>query len=105
MTPSDWKRLCGLAVKVVGQTAFKSEARILQRLARSYGVARTAYMLAGARQLGWRSLRSLGSKDGLGRRLAESAYWQRQNAKRPKDPQPIARIFAELAQRGLYAAP
>lgn len=103
INPLDWRRLCGLAVQLVGgQDAFRPEARILQRLVRSYGVHRTEYMLLGATRLGWRSLRSLGSRDGLGRRLAEAAYWTHQNSRRTKQPQPIANIFAELARRGLY---
>lgn len=102
INPLDWRRLCGLAVQLVGgQDAFRPEARILQRLVRAYGADRTEYMILGAQRIGWRSLRSLGSRDGLGRRLAEAAYWQNQNSRRTKQPQHIANIFAELTRRGL----
>ena len=83
--PITWKRLCGLAVTLVqGQAAFRLESGILKRLVKKFGAHRVEYMLLGAQALGWSSLRSLGSQDGLGRRIAEAAYWRGMNT-RPKD--------------------
>lgn len=60
------------------QDQFKREANILRRLAKQYGPVRTEYMLRGAIAMHWTSLVSLGSKDGLGRRIAEKKYWDSQ---------------------------
>lgn len=70
--------MCGLAVQLCGsQERFRKEANILRRLVQRFGATEVERMILGAQQLQWDSLRSLGSKDGLGRRWALEAHWQR----------------------------
>ena len=80
-----WSRLCGLAVQVCGsQESFRKQANILRRLARQYGPDETARMLMGAKALKWKTgLTGLGTEDGVGRRWAVEAYWQRQKQGKP----------------------
>jgi hypothetical protein len=90
-----WRHLCGLAVELCGsQENFRPQARILKRLAQQYGPERVEHMLRGAIALRWDSLVSLGSADGLGRRMAEKAYWTEQN-KGPM-PESLKSIFRRL---------
>lgn len=92
-----WKRLCGKAVALVGsQDAFRKEARILQRLVKQFGPDDVERMLLGAQLLGWDSLKSLGSAEGLGRRWALSAFWQSEN----KQPDRLASVAAVLKAKG-----
>ena len=96
---SEWPRLCGLAVKLVGsQEAFRREARILSRLVKKFGPLETERCLIGAQLMGWTSLRSLGSADGLGRRMASRAFWLNQEK---RAPQALESLGAILKQRGL----
>ena len=93
-----WKELCGKAVALVGsQTAFRKEARILQRLVKQYGAEEVEHMLAGAQLLKWTSLRSLGSADGLGRRWALATFWQSENHQKPQ----LESLAAVLKRKGL----
>lgn len=79
--PVSWRRLCGLAVELVGgQAQFRVEANILKRLMR-YGPEEVEHMIQGAKLMRWSSLRSLGSQDGLGRRMALAKYWESENRK------------------------
>ena len=96
---SDWKKLCGIAVKICGsQEAFKKEAAILKRLVRQYGAGDVEVMLKGAQVLKWRSLTSLGSKEGLGRRWAVEAYWREHNAQRKwKAPERLKSVLWNIA--------
>lgn len=55
-------------------------------------------MVKGAAFLGWKSLRSLSSKDGLGRRWAMSRYWQERNARTEKIPAIIKQVMREASQ-------
>ena len=55
-------------------------------------------MVQGARILGWRSLKSLGSAEGLGRRLAESAYWREQNRPKGGMPESVKAILRQVIQ-------
>jgi len=72
-----WRALCGKAVALCGsQQQFQQQARILKRLVQAYGPDEVERMIAGAQRLGWRDLKSLGSKEGLGRRWALEAFWQ-----------------------------
>jgi hypothetical protein len=76
MAMSDWPQLCGLAVVICGsQSAFRREARLLQRLNKKWGPEETATMLKGAKQLGWTSLKGLAGIDGVGRRMAVTACY------------------------------
>lgn len=93
-----WRALCGKAVAICGQAVFRSEAAILKRLVTRFGPDETERMLDGAKGLGWRSLKGLGSKDGLGRRWAVEAYWRAQNAERKvKMPTRMKAILWEIA--------
>lgn len=93
------KRLCGLAVELCGsQVAFKREAAILKRLVKKFGAQEVEHMLRGAKYLGWNTLRSLGSAEGLGRRWAVEAYWQREKRRDWKPPEALREIFAKWGQ-------
>lgn len=73
----EWKRLCGLAVQLCGsQEKFRRESAILKRLVRQYGAEDVERMIRGAQKLGWNSLLSLGSAEGLGRRMAIQQFWK-----------------------------
>ena len=74
--------LCG------SQRAFAKQAQILRRLFKGLGFEETEHLLEGARLLGWHELRSLGSKDGAGRRWAKEAYWRHQNSRGNKGSLP-----------------
>lgn len=96
-TTVPWKRLCGLALKICGsQEVFKRESAILSRLRKRFGTADVERMLLGAHHLGWRTLRSLGSKDGLGRRWALEAYWQQQKKAPGKELERLGQTFKRL---------
>ena len=82
--------LCG------NQDAFRSQARILKRLVQQYGAEEVGRMIEGARHLGWRSLRSLGSKEGLGRRMAVAAFWNRTK----QGPSQLETVAALLKRKG-----
>lgn len=74
-----WPQLCGLAVQLCGgQSGFQPQARILARLVKQFGAQDVERMIRGAMALGWRDLKSIGSKDGLGRRWSLERYWQDQ---------------------------
>ena len=92
-----WKRLCGKAVQLCGsQDAFRKEANVLKRLVKQFGSSEAERMLAGARLLGWTSLRSLGSKDGLGRRWALAKFWEQENHTPTKLPERVRAILRSL---------
>ena len=96
---TDWQRLCGQAVELVGgQEPFRREVNILKRLVKAYGAERVEIMLSGAKALRWRSLKSLGSAEGLGRRMAEQAYWQAQNQRKPGLPESVKAILRQVIQ-------
>lgn len=98
--PKDWAHLCGLAVAICGgQQAFRMQANILKRLVLRYGGPDVEVMLKGAQQLGWKDLRSLGSKEGLGRRWAQEAYWQAHNQNKHAGKQ-LEGVAAVLKARG-----
>ena len=79
--------MAGLAVKLVGsQEAFRRECAILKRVVKKYGPLETERCLIGAQLMGWTSLRSLGSAEGLGRRMASAAYWRHQEKHSAKLP-------------------
>jgi hypothetical protein len=93
-----WKQLCGQAVALCrSQATFQREARILSRLVKQYGAEEVEHMLIGAQSLGWTSLRSLGSAEGLGRRMAVQAYWRTQDRKAPDR---LISLAAALKARG-----
>lgn len=82
-------RLCG------SQDVFRKEAAILKRLVRQFGPAEVERMIVGAQLLGWTSLRSLGSKDGLGRRWALTKFWDGEK-KSPKRLESLGQTFKRL---------
>lgn len=97
--PKTWRALCGKAVALCGsQATFQAQARILRRLVQVYGPVDVERMIAGARELGWHDLKSLGSKDGLGRRWALERYWQTQKGAPKKTLDALGDI---LQARGL----
>lgn len=92
--PKTWRSLCGKAVALCGnQATFQAQARILKRLVQVYGPVDVERMIAGARELGWRDLKSLGSKDGLGRRWALEAFWQSEKRAPAKTLNSLGDIF------------
>ena len=97
--PAMWKTLCGLAVQLVGsQVVFRKESNILKRLVQRFGPEETERMIQGAMLLHWHSLTSLGSADGLGRRMALAKFWQTQNTKPAR--QSLESLSAVLKARG-----
>ena len=93
-----WKRLCGKAVALVGsQETFRKESAILKRLVKQFGPDDVERMLVGAQLLHWNTLRSLGSKDGLGRRWALAKYWESENHKPAKTPERLKAILWRIA--------
>lgn len=59
---------------------------IVKALIRKYGADEVEVMVQGAAQLGWTDLRALNAAEGVGRRWATAAYWQRVNtAERPRE--------------------
>lgn len=82
----EWRRLCGLAVQLCGsQEVFRRESAILKRLVQQYGAEDVERMLRGAKKMGWNSLRSLGSAEGLGRRMAIQAFWKEGKREAPAE--------------------
>ena len=94
---SEWTRLVGLAVKICGQETFQKEAAILKRLVQKFGPLETERCLIGAQLMGWTSLRSLGSADGLGRRMASAKFWESEK----RAPARLESLGAILRQKGL----
>lgn len=92
-----WRRLCGLAVELVGsQDAFRRESAILKRLVRQYGGEDVERMIRGAKLLGWNSLKSLGSAEGLGRRMAIQQFWKA--GKREAPAESVRDIFRRMGE-------
>jgi len=52
-------------------------ASIIRQLWKRYGPSEVEVMVKGAALLGWKDLRGLYSKEGIGRRWAQTAYWNR----------------------------
>ena len=97
---SDWSRICGHAVAFLGtQEQFKRESNVLKRLVVKFGPLEVERMIAGATLLGWRSLLSLGSADGLGRRMALAKYWQSKNAHPAKIPERLKSILWKMVNQ------
>lgn len=98
-TAPNWRRLCGLAVELVGgQDQFRKESNILKRIVKQFGAGDVERMMAGAKLMRWSSLTSLGSADGLGRRMALQAWWQSQNRHPAKLPESIKSILREMSR-------
>lgn len=70
---------------------------ILKALWQRYGPSEVEVMVRGAAQLGWKDLRGLYSKEGIGRRWAQTAYW---NATK-KAPTQLDAVGAILQAKGL----
>lgn len=71
---------------------------ILKQLWKRYGPNEVEVMVRGAAQLGWKDLRGLWSKEGIGRRWAQAAYWQRENKAPAKHS--LESVAATLKARG-----
>jgi len=56
----------------------KRNGSILRQLWKRYGPSEVEVMVKGAALLGWKDLRGLYSKEGIGRRWAQTAYWNRE---------------------------
>lgn len=94
---STWKKLYGLAeVLLRSPEVLKRELHIMARLYHKFGANEVERMLLGAQLLGWDSLKSLGSAEGLGRRWALTAFWQSEN----KQPDRLASVAAVLKAKG-----
>lgn len=86
------------------RTSFPSDAArngsICKALIRKYGADEVEVMVQGAAQLGWKDLRALNAAEGVGRRWATAAYWQRVNtAERPRER--LEGIAQVMRSRGL----
>lgn len=95
----NWRRLCGKAVALCGKATFRKESNILKRLVRQFGPDEVERMLLGAEWLGWSSLRSLGSKAGLGRRWAIEAYWRAENNRKTPLPESLGSILRKAIDK------
>ena len=56
-------------------------------------------MVKGAAALGWQDLRTINSKDGLGRRMAIARYWQSEHHQKPQ----LESLAAVLKRKGLIS--
>ena len=89
-----WRRLWELAEVLLGSTErLKKECAILKRLVQQFGPGETERFLRGAQLMRWTSLTSLGSADGLGRRIALAKFWQNENTHPLKGPQSFGAIL------------
>jgi len=94
-----WKHLCGLAVKLCGgQEQFRKQANILRRLVKMYGPHDVEVMVKGAAQLGWKDLRGLYSKEGIGRRWAASAFWNSQKRAPGRLPESVRTVLKGMLE-------
>ena len=84
------------------RVTFASDPRrngsILKQLWKRYGPQEVEVMVKGAALLGWKDLRGLWSKEGIGRRWAQTAYWNRE--KRAPAKQTLESVAATLKARG-----
>jgi hypothetical protein len=71
---------------------------ILKQLWKRYGPQEVEVMVKGAALLGWKDLRGLWSKEGIGRRWAQTAYWNRE--KKAPAKQTLESVAATLKARG-----
>ena len=71
---------------------------IVKQLWKRYGPSEVEVMVKGAALLGWKDLRGLWSKEGIGRRWAQTAYWNRE--KRAPAKQTLESVAATLKARG-----
>lgn len=71
---------------------------IVKQLIRKWGIDEVEVMVKGAALLKWQDLRAINSADGVGRRWAQAAYWQSQNARghAPKMPERVREILKAL---------
>lgn len=74
----------------------KRNGSILKQLWKRYGPSEVEVMVKGAALLGWKDLRGLWSKEGIGRRWAQTAYWNQQKKRAPV-PQALKDIFRSMA--------
>lgn len=92
-----WRRLWELAEVMLGSPeVLKTECAILSRLYRRFGAPDVERMLQGAMLMRWSSLTSLGSADGLGRRMALTRYWQEQQKHPAKLPERVRAILRTM---------
>jgi len=71
----------------------KRNGSILRQLWKRYGPSEVEVMVKGAAQLGWKDLRGLYSKEGIGRRWAQSAYWNQEKRAPAKTLNSLGDIF------------
>lgn len=69
---------------------------IAKRLVDRWGYREAGTLIAGAAQLGWRDLRALNTVEGIGQRLARTAYWNRQ--KRAPAAESLKEILREMSR-------
>jgi hypothetical protein len=83
------------------RTSFPSDpvrnGSIVKRLVQKFGQPDTEVMVQGAALLGWKDLRGLYAKEGIGRRWAQTAYWRSQDRKAPER---LTSVAAALKARG-----
>lgn len=67
---------------------------ILKALVKRWPERDVEAMIRGAALLGWQDLRAVNSAEGLGRRMAQAAYWQQANrAPSGKLPKQVGQIL------------
>jgi hypothetical protein len=80
-----------------GRENLPRNGSITKRLVKKFGVQEAEYMIRGAALLGWKDLRGLYSKEGIGRRWALTAWWHRQK----RAPADLERLGAAFKRLGL----
>ena len=90
--------LLGFVRERWGRPALPRNGSIVKQLWKRYGPSEVEVMVKGAALLGWKDLRGLWSKEGIGRRWAQTAYWNRE--KRAPAKQTLESVAATLKARG-----
>jgi hypothetical protein len=76
----------------------KRNGSILRQLWKRYGPSEVEVMVKGAAQLGWKDLRGLYSKEGIGRRWASSAYWNTQKRAPGRLPESVRTVLKGMLE-------
>ena len=71
----------------------KRNGSILKQLWKRYGPSEVEVLVKGAVLLGWKDLRGLWSKEGVGRRWAQTAYWQHEKRAPAQTLESLGTIF------------
>jgi len=82
-----------------GREALMLNGSIVKALWKKWPEREVEAMVKGAAALGWQDLRTINSKDGLGRRMAIARYWQSEHHQKPQ----LESLAAVLKRKGLIS--